>query len=281
MLSQILVHGFFHADPHPGNLVVLPGDVVGFLDLGIVGRLDEQLQDQLAGIIRAVGQRDVARLATLAAAIASPTHDVDEGALERDLGELIETYADVPLAHLSMSALLSDVVQTAARHRLRIPSNLMLLIKAVVTIESVGRAIDPSFKMVEHAAPLAERLWIEHYSPAAMSARLARAGRRAASALGDVPVALDAVLRKARAGRLEVQFVHRNLEHFVREMDRSSNRLSFAIVIGSLVVASALVIQTGVGTTLFGYPLIGLAGFLVAGVLGIGLAIGVIRSGRL
>jgi hypothetical protein len=95
------------------------------------------------------------------------------------------------------------------------------------------------------------------------------------------PVPLAAVLRKARAGRLEVQFVHRNLEHFVREMDRSSNRLSFAIVIGSLVVASALVIQTGVGTTLFGYPLIGLAGFLVAGVLGIGLAIGVIRSGRL
>jgi ubiquinone biosynthesis protein len=281
MLTQILVLGFFHADPHPGNLLVLPGQVVGFLDLGIVGRIDDRMRDQLTGIIRAVGQRDSRALAAYAMAITASAVDVDEARLERDLTELVETYGDVPLAHLSMTAVLSDVVQTAASHHLRIPANLMLLIKAVMTIEGVGKQLDPSFRMVEHAAPLAEQLWIRHYSAEVLGQRLTDAGRRMASAVTDVPVALDQVLRRARAGRLELQFVHRNLEHFVREMDRSSNRLSFAIVIGSLIVGSSLVIQAGVGTTLFGYPVIGLLGFLAAAVLGIGLAIGVVRSGRL
>jgi ubiquinone biosynthesis protein len=135
--------------------------------------------------------------------------------------------------------------------------------------------------MVAHAAPLAEQLWAEHYSPAAMAERVAREARRAAAVVGDMPFTIDAVLRKARAGRVEIQFVHRNLEHFVREMDRSSNRLSFAVVIAALIVGSTTVLRAGVGVASYVYPVLGLAGFCLAGVLGIGLVIGVMRSGRL
>jgi ubiquinone biosynthesis protein len=101
------------------------------------------------------------------------------------------------------------------------------------------------------------------------------------AAIQRMPLYLDAIGRKMRDGRLELQFVHRNLDYFVREMDRSSNRLSFAIVIGSLVVGSSVVIQAGIGGTIAGYPALGLAGFVIAGVLGVGLAIGIVRSGRL
>lgn len=281
MLAQILLHGFFHADPHPGNLLVLPGFVIGFLDFGIVGRIDGPMRTALTKIVRAVWHRDVEELARLAVEISQPAVDVDMRALGQDLSGLLDAYTDLPLGELSMTEVLTEIVATAARHHLRIPSHLMLLIKAVVTIEGVGRQLDPDFKIVEHAAPLAERLWRVESSPRAVAGRVSQRIQDTVEAAQRLPAHLDAIGRKVRDGRLEIQFVHRNLDHFVREMDRSSNRLSFAIVIGSLVVASSVVIQSGIGGTIAGYPALGLAGFVIAGVLGIGLAIGIVRSGRL
>jgi ubiquinone biosynthesis protein len=114
-----------------------------------------------------------------------------------------------------------------------------------------------------------------------MAARLSDAAREAVDTAREIPGEVSAVMRKLRDDRLEVQFVHRNLEHFVTEMDRSSNRLSFAIVIGSLLVGSSLVIQAGLGPALYGYSALGLIGLASAAILGMGLAVGVVRSGRL
>jgi ubiquinone biosynthesis protein len=281
MQAQVLLHGFFHADPHPGNLLVLPGTVIGFLDFGIVGQIDDRARDDLARVVRAIWHRDASALTTAALEMTEPQDDVNVRALERDLGALIETYGNVPLKDLSAREVLSDVVRTAARHRLRIPSNLMLLIKALVTIEGVGLQLDPTFKIVEHAAPLAERLWQQEYLPDALARRAWRSLQHSLSAARRVPVHLDAIGRKIRDGRLEIRFVHRNLDHFVREMDRSSNRLAFAMIIAALIVGSSLIIQTGRGPLAYGYPVIGLGGFIVAVLFGIRLAIGIMRSGRL
>lgn len=140
---------------------------------------------------------------------------------------------------------------------------------------------DPSFKIVEHAAPLAERMWQEEYSPEAIGRRLAEGAYKTMRAAGRAPAHLDAIARKIRDGRLEIRFVHRNLDHFVQEMDRSSNRLAFALIIAALIVGSSLVIQAGRGVSLYGYPVLGLAGFVVAAMFGVRLAIGIMRSGRL
>jgi ubiquinone biosynthesis protein len=279
MLQQVLVHGFFHADPHPGNVFVLADHVIGFLDFGIVGRLDMRMREFLADVVLAVDARDPVRLGALAREIALNPAGVDIDRLNQDMTTLLDEYADVSLGDLSLSAVLGDIVAVAAWHHLRFPSNLMLLIKAVVTMEGVGRQLDPSFKIVEHAAPAIKRIWRARFTPAALALRATAASRELWSAASAVPEQIASLLRKAGDGRLQVQFVHRNLEHFVREMDRSSNRLSFAIVIGSLVIASSLVMQVGGGAGR--YPMLGLTGFLIAGVLGIGLAVGIVRSGRL
>ncbi|MBE3134977.1 MAG: ubiquinone biosynthesis protein UbiB, partial [Acidobacteria bacterium] len=118
-------------------------------------------------------------------------------------------------------------------------------------------------------------------TPGAIAARAGELGREAAESLTALPRDLGEVIRKARGEGLQVQFVHRNLDHFVQEMDRASNRLSFAIVIAALIVASSLIFQSRAGPSLFGYPALGLVGFLVAAFLGFWLAIGIIRSGRL
>jgi ubiquinone biosynthesis protein len=281
VLKQILVHGLFHADPHPGNILVLPGNVVAFIDFGIVGRVNRQLRRRLADTLLAVGRRDADRLAEIVVAVATPLRPVNSRELARDLEEMLDAYADVPLGDLSLCDVFASVTQAMSRHRLKLPADLLLLIKAVATIESVGRQLDPSFKMVEYAEPFAERLVEERHRPRALARRTADAGHDALRALRTVPRDFAELTRKARTDGLQVQFIHRNLDYFIREMDRASNRLSFAIVIAAIVIGSAVIVHAGIGPHAFGYPSLGVAGFITAGVLGIGLAIGILRSGRL
>ncbi|MGB2714213.1 MAG: AarF/UbiB family protein [Vicinamibacterales bacterium] len=281
VLKQILVHGLFHADPHPGNVLALPGDIVAFIDFGIVGRLNRQMRERLAETILAVSRRDSDRLAEIVVSVATPLRPVDMAELARDIEEMLDVYADLSLGALSLGTVLSSITDAMSRHRLKLPADLLLLIKAVSTIEGIGRDLDPSFKMVEHAAPLVEYLLRQKHTPAAVAYRTADVGHEALSALRALPRDLADITRKARTDGLRIQFIHRNLDYFIREMDRSSNRLSFAIVIAAIVIGSAVVMHAAASSSLSGYPSLGLAGFVVAGVLGIGLAIGILRSGRL
>jgi ubiquinone biosynthesis protein len=281
LLKQILVHGLFHADPHPGNILVLPGNVIAFIDFGIVGRINGQMREWLSETIVAIGRHDAERLAEIVVGVATPLRAVDTVELARDLEEMLDVYAGLSLGALSLGEVFASVTAAMSRHRLKLPADLLLLIKSVSTIEGVGRQLDPAFKLVEHAGPFVQSLLEQKHSPEALALRSVDAGRDALRALRTLPRNLAEITRKARADGLQVQFVHRNLDHFIREMDRSSNRLSFAIVIAAVVIASAIMVHATVGPQAFGYPVLGLSGFLTAAVLGIGLAIGILRSGRL
>ena len=144
VLRQILVNGLFHADPHPGNILVLPGGVVGFVDFGIVGRINREMRESLAETILAIHARDGNRLAEIVVSVATPLRPVDLPELSRDLDEMLDLYANLSLGDLSMSALFGSITETMARHRLKLPADLLLLIKSVTTIEAVGRQLDPS-----------------------------------------------------------------------------------------------------------------------------------------
>jgi ubiquinone biosynthesis protein len=281
VLEQILVNGLFHADPHPGNILVLPGDVVAFIDFGIVGRVNRELRDALGAAIVAIHQHDADRIADLVITVATPLRKVDMAELSRDIEEMLDRYSDLPLGELSMSALFASITETMARHRLKLPADLLLLIKSVTTIEAVGRSLDPGFEIVEYATPFVEALIGQKHTPGALAMRAADAGREVVSAVRTLPANLAEITRKIRADGLQVQFIHRNFDFFVREIDRSSNRLSFAVVIAAIVVGSSIIVHAEAGPRLLGYPLLGLVGFLTAGILGIGLAIGILRSGRL
>jgi ubiquinone biosynthesis protein len=281
VLKQIIVNGLFHADPHPGNILVLPGNIVAFVDFGIVGRINRQMREWLADTIMAIHGHDADRLAEIVVSVATPLRPVNMAELSRDIDEMLDTYADLSLGELSLSALFGSITDAMARHRLKLPADLLLLIKSVTTIEAVGRQLDPTFKIVEHATPFVQSFIEQKYTPAALAMRTADAGREALSALRTLPANLAEITRRIRTDGMQVQFVHRNLDFFVREMDRSSNRLSFAVVIAAIVIGSSIVVHAAAGPLAFGYPLLGLAGFLAAGVLGVGLAIGILKSGRL
>jgi len=281
VLKQVLVNGLFHADPHPGNILVLPGNVVALVDFGIVGRINRQMRERLGEVILAIRRHDADRLAEVVIDVATPLRPVDMTELARDIEEMLDVYADLSLGDLSLGQLFGSITDAMSRHRLKLPADLLLLIKSVTTIESVGRQLDPSFKIADHAAPFVEALIEQQHSPGALALRTADASREMLSAFRSLPGNLAEIARRARSDSLQIQFVHRNLDYFIREMDRSSNRLSFAIVIAAIVVASSVMVHAAAGPQAFGYPLLGLAGFVAAGVLGLGLAVGILKSGRL
>jgi ubiquinone biosynthesis protein len=281
VFRQILVHGLFHADPHPGNILVLPGNVVAFVDFGIVGRVGRRMREHLAQVVLAIGRRDAERLAGIVVTVATPLRPVHMEPLTADLAEMLDVYADVAVGDLSLRDVFRSITDAMARHRLRLPADVLLLIKAVSTIESVGRDLDPTFRIVEYATPHVEQMLAQKRRPAVVAARAVDHGRTVLKALGTLPGSLTEIVSRVKRDGLRIEFVHRNLDHFIREMDRSSNRLSFAIVIAAIVIGSSIIVHAGVGPTAFGYPMPGLVGFVTAGVLGIGLALGILRSGRL
>jgi len=281
VLKQVLRDGLFHADPHPANVFILPGSVICLLDFGSVGRVDRRLRDSLVRLLDAVAREDAERLASAILSIGRPLKTLDSAQLGRDLADLIDGYAGVAMRDLSIASLLQDALAVMRRHRLQFPSDLMLLVRAFVTIEGVARRLDPSFNMLEHARPVVTEILRDRMAPSAVAGRVADTARGMAEALQTLPHDLMEVLGKARDDRLQIQFVHRNLEHFVQEMDRASNRLSFAVVIAALIVGSSFVLQRAAGPQLFGLPAVGLVGFTAAAILGLWLAVGILRSGRL
>jgi ubiquinone biosynthesis protein len=281
VLKQILVDGLFHADPHPGNILVLPGNVVAFVDFGIVGRVNRQMRETLGETILAIRAHDADRLAEVVTRVATALAPVDLAALSGDLDEMLDMYADMSVGDLRLGDVFASITQAMSRHRLKLPADILLLIKSLSTIEGVGRQLDPRFKIVEYATPFVEQLILQKHRPRAVALRSARAGREVLGALRSLPRDLAEIARRTRMNGLRVEFVHRDFDYFIREMDRSSNRLSFAVVIAAIVIGSSVVVHAGVGPVAFGYSLLGMIGFVIAGVLGLGLAVGILKSGRL
>ncbi len=281
ILRQVLRHGLFHADPHPANIFVLPGNVICLLDFGNVGRIDRALRNALAALLHAVVREDPERVTAAILRIGRPLQPLDHDQLRRDVAELLDNYSPAMLRDLSIGGLLHDALAVMHRYRLQFPVDLMLLARAFVTIEGIGRQLDPSFQMVEHARPLVAEILRDRFSPSAVASGAGDLGRELGEAMQSVPRDLVQIIEKARDDRLQIQFVHKNLDYFVQEMDRSSNRLSFAIVIAALIVGSSLIVQRGGGPQLLGMPALGLVGFVAAAVFGLWLAVGILRSGRL
>ncbi len=280
LLKQILLNGVFHADPHPANVFVLPAGVICLLDFGNIGRIDRHLREELARLVEAVVRQDADALTDAVVGIAE-AHDVNRPELRNDLLEMLESYSVVALGNLPIGEMLRDIFGAMARHRLRMPPDLLLLTRALITSEGVGRQLDPGFNMAETARPLVERVLRERLSPAALARRAGEFAQDAAEVVQTLPRGLIDIIEKVRDDRFQIQFVHRNLEHFVQEMDRSSNRLSLAILIAALIVGSSLIFQAkSAGPAMFGYPALGITGFVAAGLLGLWLVILILRSGR-
>lgn len=282
ILKEIFDYRFFHADPHPGNLFVLPGNIIAPVDFGMTGALSEELAEHMASVFLAVVDRDATGLVKALSGLGWFTDGQDDSAgLVEELEDLFDRYYGISLERVNIRELFEELMGIIRRYSLHLPTDLILMAKALLTSEGVGRLLYPEFNLVEYARPYARRLLLRKLDPARYARWIAQVALDSAELLKTLPSDSKAVLSKMAKGQFAIEFQHRGLENFVGELDRSSNRLSFAVVIASLIIGSSLVFQTGVGPTVFGYPMIGLIGFLLASVLGVWLLVGIIQSGRL
>jgi ubiquinone biosynthesis protein len=281
ILEQILRFGFFHGDPHPGNLFILPENRICYLDFGMMGSVDRQAREDFADLIVAYLVRDEQKVAAVLLRIMAYEEEPDRRALEKDLSDFLEGALYPPLKSAPISGFLKVLLDLIPRHRLRIPADIFLMIKALATTEAVGYSLDPDFDLAAKTGPYIRRIVLERLHPGRLAKELLRSGSDLVQLLKEIPGETRDILQQIRQGRVKIGFEHRGLEDFAFHIDRSSNRIAFALIIAALIVGSSLVIQTQIGPYLFGFSVLGLFGFLVAGIFGLWLLVSILRSGRL
>ena len=275
-MKQVFEFGVFHGDPHPGNIRVCRNGTICLLDYGMIGILDDHTREQLVDMLLAVSQQDVDSAVKLVLKIGEPYREVDRPLLQIDMRDFVSNYYGVELERLNVGHLLSDFVAILSNHAIRCPGSLMLLLRCFVTLEGVGRTLDPDFNLATHLQPFVERLVKARYSPNRMAERLWSESRRFFEYAHDIPGHINRTLRKLSEDDLRIQLEHRNLDHFMLELERSSNRLVVAMVVASLIVASALIISQGQSTVWVTLPT-----YVLSSLLAIWLVYGIFRSGRL
>lgn len=278
-LKQIFVHGFFHADPHPGNAFVLPNNVICLLDFGMMGRIDRRSREEFAALIYGVASRDIRRAtrALLALTEHDPGDTPNRAALERDVEEFIDIHITPTLGELDFGRLLRELLDLARRHRLYIPADLVTMLKAAATAERLIARLDPELNVVQRAQPYVRRLLMRRLRPRRVLRELYDASAEVVQFTRELPDALRDLLTLARHGSLQVGFEHRGLGDLINGLEAVANRLSYAIVVAALIVGSSLIVHADIPPKWAGLPVIGVVGFLTAGVMGLVLLISILR----
>jgi ubiquinone biosynthesis protein len=277
-LKMLFIDGFFHADPHPGNVFWLPGDRLALIDFGMVGRLSEARRGQMVELLDGLVRRDAEPVAEV---LLDWTTDgkVDTDAIAQRVDAFIDRYHGVPLKELHLGGMMGEITALLREYRLALPADLAMMIKVLVTLEGIGRKLDPDFDMASEAAPFLQRAMLARYSPRAIARRGRRAIGDTVGLLSALPTELRHLLRSARRGRLNVNLDVERLEKFGQRMEHSANRLAMAALIAALIVGSSIVMTVSGGPTLFGLPVFGFLGFVGAVLGSLWLLLAIWRSG--
>ena len=281
ILKQVFEFGFFHADPHPGNIFILPNNVIAPIDYGMMGSLDDELMEAAGDILTAVVKKDINKIIRVFTDIGIMENELDLRGLKADLTDFLDRYYQVPLYQLDMGKIINELTEVIRKYRIRLPADLTLMAKAMVTEEGVGRSLDPDFDLIALAKPYVEKLMIRKFDPRRYMKDASYTLDNFYRLLKVLPEELRAIITKIKKGELTIKFEHQGLEFLVSELDKASNRLSFSMVIAALIIASSFIIQIDKGPYLFGFSAFGIVGYFGAAILGLWLIIGIMRSGKL
>ena len=281
IMEQIFVHGFFHADPHPGNIFILPDNLICFLDFGMMGRLSRQNRDDFTDLVLYIVARNERKVMESVLKLTNHYEDINRDALSRDLSEMLDRYLYLPLKELEAGKILQDLLELVSRHQIFFKPNFYLMMKAITTVEGVGCILDPDLELLKLAQPFMKKVKSDRLRLNRIAEEAGLATSEYVDLLRDLPEELRSILSQLRQGRMKLEFEHRGLSDLRVALDQVSNRISFAIVLASLIIGSSLIILSGIPPKWHDIPIIGLIGFLLAGVMGFWLLLSILRHGRM
>jgi ubiquinone biosynthesis protein len=282
VLKMILVDGFFQADPHPGNVIYLPGNRIAMIDFGMTGKLSPGRRRQIIDLLAGITRHDSAPMVDVLLDWAGEER-VDEEQLAADVDELVSDYADLPVKDMRVAELIGRITTLMRTHGIVLPSDLTLMFKALITLEGSGRRYDPDFALADRLRPFVERALAARYAPAEL-------GRRGGAGLGQlvdlvqaIPRDLGRLLKDARRGRLRVDIDVKRLDTVVRRLDRAIDRITVGIMTASVVVGSSIVMTVTSGPQVLGVPvftILGSLGYLLAFANSVWVLLSIWRSSR-
>ena len=277
-VKQVLEDGFFHADPHPGNVMILDGNVFCLMDWGMVGRLTRKMRYELIDLINAVVDKDSEKIQEILLDLARADGSRPERRMEREILDILDIYHSLPIQDLNLGQLLLDITTMLRENKLRVPADLAVMIKALITAEGTARELYPELNVVEEAEPFVKKLALERWKPQVLWRDLRRNFSTLFTLQKELPLRLRQIAEKIDRGELNIRFQHANLGGLRSTLENITNRLTLGLILAALIVASSMIITTGVKPLLFGFPALGIIGYLVSGVLGLWLIYNILRS---
>lgn len=281
-IEMIFIHGMYHADPHPGNVLVMEGNQLGLLDFGMVGRIDDRLREAIEEMLIAVVTQDAFVLTTLIKRVGNVPARLDDSALAIDVADLVTTYGSQPLESFDLSGALNDVTDIMFRHQITLPPQTSLLIKTLVTLEGTLHQLSPKLSLLEVMQPFFRRMRLRRLSPKRQLQRLNRIYTELESMLERLPGQISGIMQLVQEGRLDVHLAHKGLSP-------SANRLVLGMLVSSVFMGSSLLLAYKVPPLLFSggwwfledLSLLGLIGYAFSLLAGLRLIHAIRGSGNL
>lgn len=277
-LKQILEDGFFHADPHPGNIFILPDGKISFLDWGMVGRITPNTKLQLLNLFDGIINKDSETVLKVFFSFSEVQDYIDKNKLQLELIDILDDYHSVPVQEINMGKLLSALTNILHEHRITVKPEIALLIKSIVTSEGSARYIHPELNIVSEAEPYIKKLVLQTYSPLYLFRQLRLNIGNLLQFQKELPEHLSGIQDQIKKGNLSVRFEHKGLEPLRHTLDHIANRLTLGIITAAMIIGSSMIITTGIDPLLFGYPALGLIGYLLSAFVGGWLAVDIIKK---
>ena len=274
-LMQIFEHGYFHADPHPGNIIVQPDGTLTLIDFGMIGKLTKRDRLNFAGILIGMAQQDVTRMANSFRRLAIDPAIEDERAFRADVAELIDDFSALEVSELNMNELAQRLQAVIRDHRLRMPGSVFLVLRALTLLEGIGKEIHPNFKTYEFFKPYGRKLFADIYNPKHLIKELYDNLESFYVFANSFPIEVKRILEKIRRDELRVVLDHRSYEPGVDKLSRSINRLGLGFIVVGLLIAASLVYHADPAPDNYiGFPYLSAVGYVLAAAMGTVWAVG-------
>ncbi len=282
---QIFEHGFFHADPHPGNIFVIDDERVALIDFGIVGRIDDEFKESYANVALSIINKDTDKLIKeymkLGIIPEEETPEKIERKLKKDIEDVLLPIYSFSLDKINIAESVEAVIEVSIKYGLKFPSELFLINKILFMIEGLTRELQPDIHVIEFIKPHAQKLSIKRISPEFYFEKLKNFKTEIGEAVHIIPLQLKTLLRKAVRDDITVKMFHVNLPEFIKDIDKASNKIAFSLIVSAMILSSAIMHAAEVKPLFHGISLFGLITGAVAFFLGMWLIISIIKSGRL